>query len=214
MLDTVVLARRVLREDEVPNCKLSTLADFFGARTAPRHRALADALATADVLIALLRRLAAAGVGTLAELTALEVTRPAGARDGGPGPPGRPLAAGPAGGTLPAMARHRRRRRQTWSPRSFWCRADVARIPETAETIAQIPQVSEVYSVTGEFDLVALVRVRAHEELGRRHPRHRSTRSLASRTPRRTSRSAPTHGTTSRPRSPSATPRPPDIRGI
>jgi len=41
----------------------------------------------------------------------------------------------------------------------------VARIPETAEAIVQIPQVSEVYSVTGEFDLVAMVRVRAHEEL-------------------------------------------------
>ena len=45
-------------------------------------------------------------------------------------------------------------------------KADVARIPETAEIIAQIPQVSEVYSVTGEFDLVAIVRVRRHEELG------------------------------------------------
>ncbi len=45
-------------------------------------------------------------------------------------------------------------------------RADVARIPETAEAIAQIPQVTEVYSVTGEFDLVAMVRVRAHDELG------------------------------------------------
>ena len=44
-------------------------------------------------------------------------------------------------------------------------RADVARIPEIAEAIAQIPQVTEVYSVTGEFDLVAMVRVRAHEEL-------------------------------------------------
>ncbi|MEP7022726.1 MAG: Lrp/AsnC ligand binding domain-containing protein [Actinomycetota bacterium] len=44
-------------------------------------------------------------------------------------------------------------------------KADVASIPETAETIAQIPGVSEVYSVTGEFDLVAMVRVRAHEEL-------------------------------------------------
>ena len=44
-------------------------------------------------------------------------------------------------------------------------KADVARIPETAEAIVQIPQVSEVYSVTGEFDLVAMVRVRAHEEL-------------------------------------------------
>ena len=44
-------------------------------------------------------------------------------------------------------------------------KADVARIPETAEVLAQIPQVSEVYSVTGEFDLVALVRVRVHDEL-------------------------------------------------
>jgi DNA-binding Lrp family transcriptional regulator len=44
-------------------------------------------------------------------------------------------------------------------------RADVARIPETAEAIAQIPAVSEVYSVTGEFDLVAMVRVREHEQL-------------------------------------------------
>ena len=45
-------------------------------------------------------------------------------------------------------------------------KTDVARIPETAEAIAQIPEVSEVYSVTGEFDLVAIVRVRAHDELG------------------------------------------------
>ena len=44
-------------------------------------------------------------------------------------------------------------------------KADVARIAETAEEIAKIPEISEVYSVTGEFDLVAMVRVRAHEEL-------------------------------------------------
>ena len=50
-------------------------------------------------------------------------------------------------------------------------KADVARIPETAEAIAQIPQVSEVYSVTGEFDLVAMVRVRCPRGTGRRHPR-------------------------------------------
>ena len=31
--------------------------------------------------------------------------------------------------------------------------------------IAQIPEVSEVYSVTGAFDLVAMVRVRTHEGL-------------------------------------------------
>ena len=44
-------------------------------------------------------------------------------------------------------------------------RTDVAAIPETGEAIAEIPEVSEVYSVTGEFDLVAMVRVRSHEEL-------------------------------------------------
>ncbi len=44
-------------------------------------------------------------------------------------------------------------------------RTEVHRIPDVAAEIAQIPQVSEVYSVTGEFDLVAMVRVRSHEEL-------------------------------------------------
>jgi DNA-binding Lrp family transcriptional regulator len=44
-------------------------------------------------------------------------------------------------------------------------KADVARIPETAQTMAQLSAVSEVYSVTGDFDLVAIVRVRSHDEL-------------------------------------------------
>jgi DNA-binding Lrp family transcriptional regulator len=38
-------------------------------------------------------------------------------------------------------------------------------IPETAQALADLPDVSEVYSVTGEFDLVAIVRVRAHDDL-------------------------------------------------
>ena len=38
-------------------------------------------------------------------------------------------------------------------------------ISEAAEAIADIDGVSEVYSVAGEFDLVAIVRVSAHEEL-------------------------------------------------
>jgi DNA-binding Lrp family transcriptional regulator len=40
-------------------------------------------------------------------------------------------------------------------------------IPETANAIAEIDGVSEVYSVTGEFDLVAIVRVPRHEDLAR-----------------------------------------------
>jgi DNA-binding Lrp family transcriptional regulator len=44
-------------------------------------------------------------------------------------------------------------------------KADTARIPEVAETIAGIGGVSEVYSVTGEIDLIAMVRVRTHDEI-------------------------------------------------
>jgi DNA-binding Lrp family transcriptional regulator len=44
-------------------------------------------------------------------------------------------------------------------------KTDVARIPEVAEAIARLDGVSEVYSITGEIDLVAMVRVRRHEEL-------------------------------------------------
>src|SRR3954454_19685191 len=43
--------------------------------------------------------------------------------------------------------------------------AAVDRIPQVAEEIAQLPGVSEVYSVTGEIDLIALVRVREHEQI-------------------------------------------------
>jgi DNA-binding Lrp family transcriptional regulator len=43
--------------------------------------------------------------------------------------------------------------------------ASVERIPELAQQIADLDGVSEVYSVTGEIDLIAIVRVRRHEEL-------------------------------------------------
>jgi len=41
--------------------------------------------------------------------------------------------------------------------------AEVSRISDIAEKIADIDGVSEVYSVTGELDLVAMVRVREIE---------------------------------------------------
>lgn len=44
-------------------------------------------------------------------------------------------------------------------------KADVALIPEVAEEIAAIAGVSEVYSVTGQIDLIALVRVRTHDDV-------------------------------------------------
>jgi DNA polymerase-3 subunit epsilon len=69
VLDTVMLARQLMDPDEVPDCKLGTLAGFFRARTAPSHRALADARATADVLGWLIRRLTHHGIRTLDQLT-------------------------------------------------------------------------------------------------------------------------------------------------
>ncbi len=42
-------------------------------------------------------------------------------------------------------------------------KAEVARIPEVADEIAALPGVSEVYSVTGAIDLIAMVRVSSHE---------------------------------------------------
>ncbi|MDL4771188.1 MULTISPECIES: Lrp/AsnC family transcriptional regulator [Thermomonosporaceae] len=44
-------------------------------------------------------------------------------------------------------------------------KADVASIHEVAETIAALDGVSEVYSITGAHDLMAMIRVRRHEEL-------------------------------------------------
>jgi DNA-binding Lrp family transcriptional regulator len=42
---------------------------------------------------------------------------------------------------------------------------DIDEISEAAQAIADIGGVSEVYSVAGEFDLVAIVRVSEHDDL-------------------------------------------------
>ena len=44
---------------------------------------------------------------------------------------------------------------------------EIDEIPEAAQAIAEIDGVSEVYSVAGEFDLVAVVRVGAHDDLAK-----------------------------------------------
>ena len=68
VLDTARIARYVVTRDEAPNCKLSTLAAFFGATTNPDHRALSDARATVDVFHGILDRLGSFGVTTLEDL--------------------------------------------------------------------------------------------------------------------------------------------------
>ena len=68
VLDTVHLARQVVRRDEVPNHRLASLARLFHATTTPDHRALHDARATVDVLHGLLERVGNLGVHSLEEL--------------------------------------------------------------------------------------------------------------------------------------------------
>lgn len=68
VVDTAVLARRVITRDDAPNCKLSSLARVFRSGTTPNHRALSDARATVDVLHGLMERIGAQGVSTLEEL--------------------------------------------------------------------------------------------------------------------------------------------------
>lgn len=67
VLDTAILARKVLTREEAPNCKLGTLAEFFGTEVTPNHRALDDAKATTDVLHGLFERLAGFDIFTIEE---------------------------------------------------------------------------------------------------------------------------------------------------
>jgi DNA polymerase-3 subunit epsilon len=66
-VDTLALARRLVR-DTVTNCKLATLAMALRLPHQPSHRALADVLATGDLLHALLERAGSFGILGLAEL--------------------------------------------------------------------------------------------------------------------------------------------------
>ena len=69
-LDTLALARRLLN-DEVPNCKLGTLASRLHLPNRPSHRALDDARATADLLHVLLERVGTMGITGLDDLLTL-----------------------------------------------------------------------------------------------------------------------------------------------
>lgn len=73
-VDTCALARRLVR-DEVPNCRLETLAERLRLPHRPTHRALDDALATGDLLHALLERAGNLGVLGLDDLFELPTVR-------------------------------------------------------------------------------------------------------------------------------------------
>ena len=69
-VDTCSLARRLIR-DEVPDCRLATLAAHYRTATFPCHRALDDAKATGEVLHCLLERAGNLGVLALDDLLEL-----------------------------------------------------------------------------------------------------------------------------------------------
>lgn len=46
-------------------------------------------------------------------------------------------------------------------------KAATDKVPDLAQTLADLEGVSEVFSVAGQYDLVALVRVRENEDLAR-----------------------------------------------
>ncbi|HDH26414.1 MAG TPA: DEDD exonuclease domain-containing protein [Actinobacteria bacterium] len=73
-VDTLGLAKRLVRND-VHNLRLDTLAAHFRSPTAPNHRALADAKATAHVFWELLGRAGDLGVTHLDDLLRLPTAR-------------------------------------------------------------------------------------------------------------------------------------------
>ena len=74
VVDTVWLARRLL-EGRIKRVGLASLAYFFGTSVEPCHRALADAQATAEILLALIGLAQERGTSTVAELCDLAAPR-------------------------------------------------------------------------------------------------------------------------------------------
>jgi DNA polymerase III subunit epsilon len=74
VVDTVGLARRLLA-GRVSRASLASLSHFFGTSVRPCHRALPDAQATAEVLIALLGLAQERGAETIADLCRLAAPR-------------------------------------------------------------------------------------------------------------------------------------------
>ena len=92
VVDTVWLARRIL-VGRVRRVGLASLAHFFGTAATPCHRALPDAEATAEILLALLGLAQERGATTVAdvvELAAPRARRLAGRRSLAAGAPPRP----------------------------------------------------------------------------------------------------------------------------
>ena len=74
VVDTVWLARRLLQRRS-ERFSLASLAHFFGTSTSPCHRALPDAVATAEILVSLLGLAQERGARTLSDVLELAAPR-------------------------------------------------------------------------------------------------------------------------------------------
>jgi DNA polymerase III subunit epsilon len=163
VIDTVALARRLLG-DRLPRMDLGTLAERFDTEVRPCHRALADAEATAEVLVQLLGLAQERGAATIAEVIGL--CAPARRRASGR----RGLAAGIPAGPGVYLFRDasdqvlyvgkatdlRARVRSYFSGRSL--RAPVERAVEAAARVETRPLGSEFEAALLELELIERLR--------------------------------------------------------
>jgi DNA polymerase III subunit epsilon len=163
VIDTVALARRLLG-DRLPRMDLGTLAERFDTEVRPCHRALADAEATAEVLVQLLGLAQERGAATIAEVIGL--CAPARRRASGR----RGLAAGVPAGPGVYLFRDaseqvlyvgkatdlRARVRSYFSGRSL--RAPVERAVEAAARVETRPLGSEFEAALLELELIERLR--------------------------------------------------------
>ena len=163
VIDTVALARRLLG-DRLPRMDLGTLAERFDTEVRPCHRALADAEATAEVLVQLLGLAQERGAATIAEVIGL--CAPARRRASGR----RGLAAGVPTGPGVYLFRDaseqvlyvgkatdlRARVRSYFSGRSL--RAPVERAVEAAARVETRPLGSEFEAALLELELIERLR--------------------------------------------------------
>lgn len=161
VVDTARLARAVLSRDEVPDCRLATLARRFAATTEPVHRALADARATVDVLHGLLERVGNAGVHSLEGLTTYPVKvspvqrRKRHLAEGLPETPGVYLFVDGQG--LPlyvGKARNLRRRVRSYFTASE-PRSRIRDMLNVAEAVRHIPVATDLEAEVRELRLIA-----------------------------------------------------------
>lgn len=178
VVDTARLARAALLRDEVPNCKLGTLARHFRSSTTPDHRALTDARATVDVLHGLIERVGTLGVHTLEELaTYSSRVSPAQRRkrhlaDGLPDEPGVYVFRDDAGRALYVGKSVRIRSRVRTYFTASETRSRMAQMIRLADSVTAIPCASPLEAEVRELRMIAETRPRYNRRS--RHPERAS----------------------------------------